>query len=137
MALGRALLGSGRPAEAVAAFRQGLSLSPDDPEALGRLAGTLAAHPRREVRNPLEAVALAERLANRFSFAEPRSLDVLGAAYAAAGRFDEAVRAAERAIALASRAGDAALATKVRARLSLYRGRRAFIGPLPADPPRR
>lgn len=137
VALGRALLGSGRPAEAVAAFRQGLSLSPDDPEALGRLAGVLAAHPRREVRNPLEAVALAERLANRFSFAEPRSLDVLGAAYAAAGRFDEAVRAAERAIALASRAGDAALATEIRARLSLYRGRRAFIGPLPADPPRR
>lgn len=137
VALGRALLGSGRPAEAVAAFRQGLLLSPDDPEALGRLAGTLAAHPRREVRNPLEAVVLAERLANRFSFAEPRSLDVLGAAYAAAGRFDEAVRAAERAVALASRAGDAALATEVRARLSLYRGRRAFIGPLPADPPRR
>ena len=137
VALGRALLGSGRPAEAVAAFRQGLSLSPDDPEALGRLAGTLAAHPRREVRNPLEAVALAERLANRFSFAEPRSLDVLGAAYAAAGRFDEAVRAAERAVALASRAGDAALATEIRARLSLYRGGRAFIGPLPADPPRR
>lgn len=137
VALGRALLGAGRPAEAVAAFRQGLSLSPGDPEALGRLAGALAAHPRREVRDPLEAVALAERLANRFSFAEPHSLDVLGAAYAAAGRFDEAVRAAERAAALASRAGDAALATEVRARLSLYRSRRAFIGPLPAEAPRR
>lgn len=137
VALGRALLGSGRPAEAVAAFRRAVALAPDDPEALGRLAGTLAAHPRRDLRVPGEAVALAERLAEGFSFAEPRSLDVLGAAYAAAGRFDEAVRAAERALDLASRAGDAALAAEVRARLSLYRSRRAFIGPLPADPPGR
>lgn len=137
VALGRALLGSGRPTGAVVAFRRALSLAPDDPEALGRLAGTLAAHPRRDLRDPGEAVALAERLAARFSFAEPRSLDVLGAAYAAAGRFDEAVRAAGRAADLASRAGDAALAAAVRARLSLYRSRRAFIGPLPTDPPGR
>lgn len=137
VALGRALLGSGRPAEAIASFRRAVSLSPEDPEALGRLAGTLAAHPRRQVRAPAEAVALAERLANRFSFGEPRSLDVLGAAYAAAGRFEEAERAAERAAALASRAGDPAFAAEIQGRLSLYRSRRAFIGPLPAEAPGR
>lgn len=127
-----ALLAAGRVREAVEVLRQAASLSPDDPDALGRLAGILAAHPRREVRDPAEALRIAERLAAGFSFREPRSLDVLGAAYAANGDFEAAAQAAERAAAVASSAGDAEFGAEAAARAALYRAGRPYIGPLPA-----
>ena len=83
--LGSARLGAGDPDAAVTAFRAALSLDPSNPNALGPLVGILAAHPQRDLRNPGDAVRLAERLAGQFSFQEPRSLDLLGAAYAARG----------------------------------------------------
>ena len=131
-ALGAALLGADRPAEAVAAFRDALQIEPKIPAALGPLAGILAAHPRRDLRNPTEAVRLAERLAGQFSFQEPRSLDLFGAAYAAAGDYRNAIQAAERAAALAGSAGTADLAAAIRQRLDLYRAGRPYVGPLPA-----
>ena len=67
-ALGAALHGADRPAEAIAAFRDALRIEPGLPAALGPLAGILAAHPRRDLRRPAEAVRLAERLAGQFAF---------------------------------------------------------------------
>ena len=132
-ALGAALLGADRPAEAVSAFRNALAIEPELPAALGPLAGILAAHPRRDLRNPTEAVRLAERLAGQFSFQEPRSLDLLGAAYAATGDFPNAMQAAERAATLADRSGATDLAAAVRQRLALYRARRPYVGALAAS----
>ena len=131
-ALGAALLGADRPADAIGAFRDALRIEPDLPAALGPLAAILAAHPRRDLRNPGEAVRLAERLAGQFSFQEPRSLDLLGAALAAAGDFTGAIQAAERAGALAAGAGANELAAAIGRRLALYRAGRAYVGPLPA-----
>ena len=131
-ALAAALLGADRPAEAVAAFRDALGIEPGLPAALGPLAGILAAHPRRDLRNPTEAVRLAERLAGQFSFQEPRSLDLFGAAYAAAGDYPNAIQAAERAAALAGSGGRADLEAAIRQRLALYRAGRPYVGPLPA-----
>ncbi|MDE0395485.1 MAG: tetratricopeptide repeat protein [Gammaproteobacteria bacterium] len=131
-ALGAALLGADRPAEAVAAFRDALRLEPELPAALGPLAGILAAHPRRDLRSPDEAVGLAERLAGQFAFQEPRSLDVFGAALAATGDFNGAMQAAERAANLATNAGATADAAAFAQRLALYRAGRPYVGPLPA-----
>ena len=130
-ALGAALLGADRPADAMAAFRNALRLEPDLPAALGPLAGILAAHPRRDLRDPGEAVRLAERLAGQFAFQEPRSLDLFGAALAATGDFQGAVQAAERAGALAANTGAAELAAAIGQRLALYRSGRGYVGPLP------
>ena len=132
-ALGAALLGADRPADAVAAFREALEQEPGLPAALGPLAGILAAHPRRDLRNPTEALRLAERLAGQFSFQEPRSLDLFGAAYAATGDFPNAMQAAERAATLADRSGATDLAAAVRQRLALYRARRPYVGALAAS----
>jgi len=132
-ALGAALLGADRPADAVAAFREALEREPGLPAALGPLAGILAAHPRRDLRNPAEALRLAERLAGQFSFQEPRSLDLFGAAYAATGDFPNAMQAAERAATLADRSGATDLAAAVRQRLALYRARRPYVGALAAS----
>ncbi len=134
--LGAALLGADRPAEAIAAFRDTLRIDSELPAALGPLAGILAAHPRRDLRNPAEAVRLAERLAAQFSFQEPRSLDLFGAALAAAGDFGGAIRATERAEGLVA-ANDPELAAAIRQRLMLYRAGRSYVGPLPGNPGQR
>lgn len=136
-ALGAALLGTDRPAEAIAAFRDALRIEPELPAAIGPLAGILAAHPRRDLRRPAEAVRLAERLAGQFSFQEPRSLDLLGAALAAAGDFTAAIQAADRAATLATTAGANELVTAISQRLALYRAGRPYVGPLPAGAARR
>ena len=128
--LGSARLGAGDPDAAVTAFREALAIDPSNPNALGPLAGILAAHPQRDLRNPGEAVRLAERLAGQFSFREPRSLDLFGAAYAAAGDFRNAIQAAERAATIAEGAGAADLAAVIRQRLALYRAGRPYVGPL-------
>lgn len=132
-ALGAAVLGADRPAAAVSAFRDALAIEPELPAALGPLAGILAAHPRRDLRRPAEAVQLAERLAGQFSFQEPRSLDLFGAALAAVGDFPSAMQAAERAATLAADAGAGDLAAAIQQRLALYRAGRPYVGPLPAD----
>ena len=129
-ALGAALLGADRPDDAIAAFREALATERDLPAALGPLAGILAAHPRRELREPREAIRLAERLAGQFSFQEPRSLDLLGAAHAATGDFRSAIEAGERAATLAEGAGATDLAISIRQRLALYRAGRPYVGPL-------
>ena len=136
-ALGTALLGVDRPEEAARAFREALRIEPGLPAALGPLAGILAAHPRRDLRDPVQAVRLAERLAAQFSFQEPRSLDLLGAALAAGGDFNGATQAAERAATLAANAGTAELVTAIRQRLSLYRTGRPYVGALEAGGPDR
>ena len=136
-ALGAALHSADRPAEAIAAFRDALRIEPELSAALGPLAGILAAHPRRDLRSPPEAVQLAERLAGQFAFQEPRSLDLLGAALAAAGDFSGAMQAAERAATLATNAGATADAAAFAQRLALYRAGRPYVGPLPATALRR
>ena len=131
-ALGTALHGADRPAEAIAAFRDALRIEPELPAALGPLAAILAAHPRRDLRDPREAVRLAERLAGQFAFQDPRSLDLFGAALAATGDFTGAMQATERAANLATNAGAAADAAVFAQRLELYRAGRPYVGPLPA-----
>jgi len=52
--------------------------------------------------------------------------------YAAAGRFDEAIRSAEQAVALAEAEGAVALAQMVRKRLFNYRSRKRYIAAYPS-----
>ena len=74
------------------------------------------------MRNPAEAVAHAERAAVRDG-SDPRVLDTLAAAYAAAGRFEDAVRTAEDA--RASLPDGSPTAAELETRLELYRSGRA------------
>jgi hypothetical protein len=62
-------------------------------------------------------------------------LDTLAAAYAAVGRFDEAVRSAEQAMALAEAEGSFALAQSIRGRISDYRSRKSYIEAYPSSDP--
>ncbi len=105
-------------------YRAALDARPGWVLAANNLAWLLATHPDPALRDPRAAVRIAEAIAA----AQPDAqvLDTLAAAYAAAGRYPEAVAAVKRAL-----AGDPApgpdVAADLRARLALYRGGRPYL----------
>ena len=115
------------PDDALAHYRKALTLQPDWPPVLTELAWLLAAHVEAGVRDPAEAVSLAARAVVLTHRQDPRSLDVLGAAYAAAGRFDQAVTTAQTAVDLLGARGSLSAATEVSERVELYRRHQAFV----------
>ncbi len=105
-------------------WRAILSRQPGFLPAARELAWLFATAPDDSVRRADEAIAIAERLRQAAADA-PAVLDALGAAYANAGRFDEAVAQATRAAELAEKAGDPT-AAEIRERIALYRAGRPF-----------
>jgi Tfp pilus assembly protein PilF len=118
--LGRALSARGAQEEAVRHFRQAVELAPDDPALLNGIAWILATHPDGGVAEAEEAIGLAELATGLTEDRDPRVLDTLAAAYAAAGRFDLAVTTAEKALALAESSGFDQAADRIRQRLRGY-----------------
>ncbi len=118
--LGRALAACGQPTEAIAAYQQALSLKSSWPGALRGLAWLRATCSKAEFRNPAEALRLAQRVCQSGE-KDPRNLAVLDVAYAEAGRFDDAIAAAEKTRDAAVAAGKPALASAAESRLALYR----------------
>jgi Flp pilus assembly protein TadD len=84
------------------------------------LAWILAAHADAEYHDPREAVRLAEHACELSDYRSAAVLDALGVAYAAAGRFQEAVRAARRALSLAGETGQESQMTAIQNRLRLF-----------------
>ena len=122
-----ALARQGRRREADAQYRLVLALNPHLPKALAGLAWLLATD--ADLCNAEEAVSLAERACRETRNEAPDPLDSLAAAYAAMGRFDDAVRAADAALGLASAAGNKPLADDIRKRLELYKAGKPYRTP--------
>ena len=118
--LANALTLRGEFNEAVMLYRRALEVQPDASEASAELAWLLATHPDPARRAPPEAVTLAERAASLTNHEHPGILDVLAAAYAAAGQLDRAVATAEAALRLVPPGRDA-ITTAIRQRLEQYR----------------
>ncbi len=114
------LAGTARQLEAI------VRLQPDSVEGLCRLAWLRAASYEDAVRNPPEAVRLAERAASVTGQSDPGVLDVLAVAYAAAGRFDEAVATAQKALRLIDGHSPSGLDETIRNRLELFRAGVAY-----------
>lgn len=127
--LGAALLEQGRTGEAVVEFKNALALRDDLLTVSNNLAWVLATHPDARHRDPDAAIAAGENAARFTGSEDPAVLDTLAAAYASAGRFADAVRTLERAIAISRRAGDEASLREFEARLARYRSRRPYIEP--------
>ncbi len=92
------LLKQRRYADAVELLRQGVAGCPDEPRLKMQLALLLAAAPEDSLRDGEQAVRLAELAVRRLGRRDPTVLNALAAAYAEAGRFDEAVATMQRAI---------------------------------------
>ena len=124
--LARALLAGGHMADAVGHFRQAIASRPDDPLMLDDLSWILATSTDEAVRNPKEAVALAEHAAELTGRKNPSVLDALAAAYAAGGQYDQAAQAAREAFDLASAANASEMSVEILKRLDLYRARKPY-----------
>gem|GEM_PF-6290310 len=112
--------------QAVGILREGLRRRPDSLKLSNNLAWFLATAPDPELRDGQEAVRLVWGIRQRMPEDDASILDTLAAAYAAAGRFDEAVISARRALDLVESLELVDLATEVRARLALYESGRAY-----------
>ena len=121
--LAEAYAARGKRALAAQQFARAIEASPNNPFLLNRLAWLLATSPEDEVRNGARAVESAERAVSLTSRQDLMSLETLSAAYAEAGRFDDAVATGREALALAERQGNSAEATELARRIGLFEAR--------------
>jgi tetratricopeptide (TPR) repeat protein len=120
--LGSVFLAKGRIRDAIAEYRDALRIAPNNVAAQSNLAWLLATAAEASLRNGSEAVLLAELAESESSRAEnrPLVLRILAAAYAEAGRFVEAKKAAEQALQAAETQGNSSLSSALRDEISLY-----------------
>jgi tetratricopeptide (TPR) repeat protein len=127
--LAAALSGQHETAKAIVHFAEALRLEPDFAEALNNLAWIRAAHSRAGFRDGAEAVRLGERACKVTQFKEPVMVGTLAAAYAEAGRFEEAVATARKARELALAAGQQTLADENQKLIQLFSARQSYRDP--------
>jgi len=110
----------GKAARAIDVLRNGHSLLPQSVDIANDLAWRLATSGDATLRNGQDAVQLAERARELTDGKNVNVLDTLAAAYAEAGRFEDAATTAKQALQVAEEGGNPALAKRIGQRLSLY-----------------
>ncbi|MGK0186211.1 MAG: tetratricopeptide (TPR) repeat protein [Verrucomicrobiales bacterium] len=125
--LGNALLAVGKVSPAIEQFEAAVKLSPDSFPASNNLAWLRASHPEAGLRNPQQALQLAERICAHPDGRTSSHLDTLAVAYAANGNYPKAIETADESIRLAKAVGDLASMKEVQSRLELYRKDQPFI----------
>jgi tetratricopeptide (TPR) repeat protein len=125
-ALAHALHQRGRTEEARNEYQESLRLDPDWPEHALELSWRLATSPNPGRRNGNMAVMEAEQVQQAAAQTGPRLLDVLAAAYAESGRFEDAAATAREAVVQATVAGQPGLSGQIEGRLRLYQMRQPY-----------
>ena len=105
-----------------------LKLKPEAPEILNNLAWLLATCTDKKVRDGSRAIEYARHACELTHFEQTVCLGTLAAAYAEAGKFDDAVATAQRACDQAAKNGETNLLQKNRELLALYRAHRPYHG---------
>jgi hypothetical protein len=123
--LGDLRAGAGDPAGAFESYREALAVR-RDATVLNNFAWSLAVHGTES--DAEQAIALAREALAEFGDTDVGTLDTLAVAYAAAGRYEEAIATAEHAVNLA-RDDDPELAADVASRLARYREHRSYRAP--------
>jgi len=117
---------TGRVREAIDHYEQAVRFKPDSVEAQNNLAWLLATLAPADGGDPARAVTLAQRVCELTNNRVAPYLDTLAAAYAAAGRFNDAIDTAQKGVALARSAGQSQVADEIQRHLEVYREGRAW-----------
>jgi tetratricopeptide (TPR) repeat protein len=133
--LGNTLLYLLKPREAVAEYERAFQMNPKDVEALNNLAWVLATWPDPAGRDGPKAVEWAEKADALTDKRSAVHVATLAAAYAEAGRFSDALKTAERALQLATEAGDIERAEFIRVQMELYQANSPLRDQRFAPPP--
>jgi tetratricopeptide (TPR) repeat protein len=112
--------------EAIYLLQRALELNTNSIPALNNLAFLRATASDPGLRNGNEAVRLAEQACQQTQYKEVALLRTLAAAYAEAGRFDDAVATARKVLAMALAQGQKENAARDEQLLELYKSGRAF-----------
>lgn len=124
--LGNALVRLGRLQEAMGHWEQALRSKPDYAEVENNLAWLLATLPTADGGDPVRAVTLGERACKLTNNRVAEYLDTMAVAYAAAGRFDDAIATAQKGLDLAHAANQPQLVQGIATRLEMYRRGHAY-----------
>lgn len=119
---GDLLVDLGRYGQAKQAYERAISLDPQSPAAYRNLAWMQATCPQTEYRDGAAAVANVEKASQLAGGSDDLTLDTKAAALAAAGRYEEAAKVQQEAIAAAPESDAAAY----RERLALYQQGASF-----------
>lgn len=123
------LLEEGRTVDAAAHCIAALQIKPDYVPAMEGLAWIYAtAGGKAASQHAVQAVRLAEQACRISGCKQSGEVDTLAAAYANAGRFEEAVKTAEEAFSIAKAAGEDDFADSIQARIDLYKKGSPFRG---------
>jgi tetratricopeptide (TPR) repeat protein len=112
--------------KAILHYKKALYFSPNMAQALYNLIWILASCEDERFRNGEGAVRLAEKLCKITQYNQPLALDVLAAAYAETGKFDEAVTISKKALELALKQGPKELVLELKKRLQLYQAEHPY-----------
>jgi Flp pilus assembly protein TadD len=118
--LGIALSQKGEMHEAIAQWKKTLEVQPNNLEAQCNLAWIFATFPDASIRNGAKAVELAQRAIELSDGKNARIWRLAAAAYAEAGRFQDAVKAAQNGLALAEAEGNAAFVQTLEGNIKLF-----------------
>jgi hypothetical protein len=108
------------PPHMIEMLRQDTEPERSSPHSLGQLAWLLATHPDGHLRNGKEALTYAEEACRQTGRRESNLLDILAAAQAETGQYDDAVRTASEAIDAALISHEMQNVAKIRKHLELY-----------------
>ncbi len=126
VSLAKLLRNLGHAAESIAVLSRAHETRPEEKGLALYLAWELATNPDDAARDGKRAVRIAEEALQERGRSQPDDLDTLAAAYAEAGRFDEALATIDEALRAGGADTDAALVAEWNARRALYAERRPF-----------
>jgi len=126
--LANAMSAKDKTEQAITYYRRALHIQPDFVGPLNTLAWLLATHPDQNLRDPSQAIELAQWAAGLTSYQNATILDTLATAYAAAGQFPQAIETAQKALQLAQASQQKQLADGIQNRLLLFRAGQSYIG---------
>ena len=112
-----------------------LKLKPGWPDCMNNLASLIATHPEIRNRNTDEAIQFATLACKSTGYRNPVYVATLAAAYAAAGRFSEAVDTAKKALSIADATNQTQLKNTIMYHLSFYTQGRPYVDSSFESPP--